>query len=541
MRVLFVLRSTEHLPYHASTVRSLCAHGHVVTLLFSQRWSETSPSDAVNTCLGNVYDLRPGWTLSREGAWRGPVFSLRELRSYVSYVRRKGQSDYYRRRWQRYLPGLMSHSVDLPGASFIIGQRPTEAVLRRFEELVPPDRRITASLRETRPDVLVASPVNMRFSEEVEYVKAAKALGIPTVIPVYSWDNLTTKGLFHALPDVVLAWNPVQVDETIVVHDVPRDSIVVTGAPFFDKWFDSERVATDRSKFCERAGIAAGSPVVVYLGSSGNIARNESWVVSDIVRVLRSHHDEAMRGMRVVVRPHPANARNYAGVGGEGVRVWPANGALPRSAGSIAEFSDTLRLSVAAIGVNTTAMIDAVVVDKACIAMIRDEYGATQVRAERFRKLLEAGAVEEVRTGGGAWVWLSRSWVVGIGGGQCAGSSYSSSCDRGECSGMRGKWLRARSSWRRPGGVGERSTLRLTGERHETGSACAGDGGGVRDGRSTSGWAGSRGRGWSPWAIGRPGSSVDYGLGDGWGAVNGAEGIEGGRGSSGVDDLLGVS
>lgn len=49
---------------------------------------------------------------------------------------------------------------------------------------------------------MVLSPVNMRFSEELDYLKAARELGIPTHLAVYSWDNLSTQGLIHMTPDM---------------------------------------------------------------------------------------------------------------------------------------------------------------------------------------------------------------------------------------------------------------------------------------------------------------------------------------------------
>jgi hypothetical protein len=57
-------------------------------------------------------------------------------------------------------------------------------------------------LEAYRPDVVVASPFIFPASKELEYIKAAKALSIPTVGAVLSWDNLTSKGTFHVIPDV---------------------------------------------------------------------------------------------------------------------------------------------------------------------------------------------------------------------------------------------------------------------------------------------------------------------------------------------------
>jgi len=48
-------------------------------------------------------------------------------------------------------------------------------ILRRIERLIPPDRAITRFLQAERPEVVVASPFIFVLSQEVEYVKAARA------------------------------------------------------------------------------------------------------------------------------------------------------------------------------------------------------------------------------------------------------------------------------------------------------------------------------------------------------------------------------
>ena len=62
-------------------------------------------------------------------------------------------------------------------------------------------------IEEIAPDVVVVSPMVHFFTPELEYVKAAKAAGIPSVLAVASWDNLTNKGKMKVMPDVVAVWN----------------------------------------------------------------------------------------------------------------------------------------------------------------------------------------------------------------------------------------------------------------------------------------------------------------------------------------------
>jgi hypothetical protein len=58
------------------------------------------------------------------------------------------------------------------------------------------------------PDVMLVSPtIWPKDPVEADYLHAGRALGIPTIGYVNSWDNLTSKGTVHVLPDVYIVWN----------------------------------------------------------------------------------------------------------------------------------------------------------------------------------------------------------------------------------------------------------------------------------------------------------------------------------------------
>src|SRR5205085_8271406 len=103
----------------------------------------------------------------------------------------------------------------------------TLARLRRLEDAIPPSRRITRFFAEQRPDAVLASPVIEFASSQVEYLKAARALGIRTGICVASWDNLTGKGLLRFVPDRVFVWNDIQRGELESMHGISPDRVVL--------------------------------------------------------------------------------------------------------------------------------------------------------------------------------------------------------------------------------------------------------------------------------------------------------------------------
>lgn len=395
MKILYVLRSTAHFSYHESIVRALCNNGHSLHLLFDQGWSNNAkPLDSVLQRLGRNHRLSAGWAIRRSDRWRGPLFAIREISSYTSYLSRTDQSAYYTERWRGYLPNSLRGATRLPLVRWTLTQPFIQKRLRAFESFAPPDAAIVQLLKESRPDVVIASPINMRFSEEVEYIKAAQALSIPTVVPVLSWDNLTTKGLIHVAPDLTLVWNHQQWLEATQIHHLPPEKVAICGSPFFDKWLTAERLGLPRETFCRRAGLDSNRPFVLYLGSSANIARDETWLIKELSSCLRQHSNVDLRATTILVRPHPANARIYEPMIDENVRVWPREGALPDSDESLQDFYNSLHHSTATVGINTTGMVDAVIVDKPCLTLMADHYRATQAQATHFQYLLQADVLE---------------------------------------------------------------------------------------------------------------------------------------------------
>lgn len=399
MNILFVSRSKAHFIYYESILAAILTQGHQVKLLFDKKWSEKVTDTALQSFLKAHDNIITGETLRRSGWLRQPVLLMRELRSYLDYLQRSGQSPFYAERWRKYLPGWLITLVHVPLLANFFQSPLCLSLLANAENLLPADVGIVNSLKVFQPDLVIVSPGNMRFSEEIEYVKVARSLRIPSFIPVLSWDNLTTKGLFQVLPDWIMAWNEAQKCEAVSVHRANPERVLVTGAPFFDKWFNEPALLMEREAFCRKIGISPERPYLAYLGSSKNIARDETWLVRTILEQLQSHPDEHVRNVQLVVRPHPANAeiyRNLADI--PDIAVWPIIGSLPEDAETTGMLYNTMHHSVAAVGLNTSAMIDAILLNKPCFAMLSEQYSQTQVQAMHFQHLLSArvlGLVKE--------------------------------------------------------------------------------------------------------------------------------------------------
>jgi hypothetical protein len=400
MKILFVGRSIAHFSYYETIIRSLVEKGHRVHLLYDKKWSRKWSDSVIKKFVREHNAVSWTWALRRKGYTRNLIFAIRELLSYISYLHRHGQSDYYLKRWQGYLPKSFrpGEFLDQTIVHYFLKLNIVNWLLKMFEYMVPADVKIKKSLKKIAPDVVIVTPVNMRYSEDIEYLKAAKSLKIPTVLPVLSWDNLTTKGLIHIQPDRVFVWNDVQKIEAMSIHNIPEHRIEITGSPFFDKWFSNNNCHRTRDEFCRQVGLIPKYPFFLYLGSSANIVKDETYLIKKIFDSLKQHPDANLRNAGIIVRPHPANYKQYAYLDYDSLIVLPKKGALPEDDASKLDFLESLKYCSLTIGVNTSGMLDAIINKKPCIAIRRDELSKTQVMTSHFKALMKTNVLSVAET-----------------------------------------------------------------------------------------------------------------------------------------------
>ncbi len=263
------------------------------------------------------------------------------------------------------------------------------SVARRVLEGIPRSREVRRYIEAQAPDLVVITPLVEIGSPQLEYLRCAKAAGLPTCLMVASWDHLTTKGLIHELPDTVTVWNSTQRREAIELHGVPAERIVVTGAVAYDHWFDWQPTRS-REQFCASVGLDAERPFVLYLGSSGFIAPAEGAFIADWIRGLRAVQGAGLEDVQILVRPHPQNAtaREHGVHELPGVAVYPLEGANPTSLELRNDYFDSLHHCAAAIGINSSSMIEAAIVGRPVHTLLAPQYWKTQRGSLHFRYLL---------------------------------------------------------------------------------------------------------------------------------------------------------
>lgn len=403
-RILFFLYHAGYLRHYAEALRLLALDGHVVHLSFTaiekdsgdRRLAEALAREHPTISFGEAPQR------SRRDRWRIVAVLVRAFTDLARYTH-PGYSDAtaLRQRMAAKIKrtiadvgdpmsrGVVTRLVDV--VAFRLGPRGGRRALRvlaRAERAIPPSRPITAEIAEFAPDVVLVTPLVDFASSQVDFLKSANSLGIPTVACIASWDNLTNKGLLRFTPDRVLVWNEVQRRELSEHHGIEAERAVVVGAAKFDPWFERRPTRT-REELATAAGVPAQPPFVLYVCSSYFIAPDEVAFVRRWIHALRDSEHAELRELGVVVRPHPQNAEQWRDVELEdGAVIWPPAGAQPDDEDSRADFFDSIYHSAAVVGVNTSAMIDAAIVGRNVLTLLDPAFDSTQRGTLHFSYLL---------------------------------------------------------------------------------------------------------------------------------------------------------
>jgi hypothetical protein len=392
-----------YLRQYSTLGRELAARGHEVHVAF-QRAKGKLPADAAGAL--DVPGLTHGFAPERSprDGWRSVAWLVRALADLARYAHpRYERAPELRSRMAEKIVRHLTRSGEFDPVTKSLGlgvvQRlnagPDAAysqrvirIARRLEDAIPTSAAVDRFIRERAPDVVLATPVVNRASPQIELLKSARRLGIPSATLVASWDNLTNKGLLKWVPERVFVWNEIQRREAVELHGMPDERVVATGAQLFDQWFE-RRPSSSGAEFAASVGLDPARPHVLYTCSNPAMTDTpESSFVLAWLDALRA--DERLRALGVLVRPHPNDEGEWAKVDlgqYENVAVWPRGGVHTVTDEARTGFFDSLAHSAAVVGINTTAMIEAAIVGKSVLTVIAP--GFAQENTLHFDYLLE--------------------------------------------------------------------------------------------------------------------------------------------------------
>jgi hypothetical protein len=255
------------------------------------------------------------------------------------------------------------------------------STMRDLERLLPPPAGLAEAVELLQPDVVLLLTRCEVGGFEPDAIKVARKLGVPSILMVRGWDNLTGKAVLNEHPDRIIVWNEAQVREAVELHGIPRERVVTAGASNFDRFF--EALPANGGAPSHRS--ANRRPTVLYLGSC-KVARNEPALFTQWLEAVRSAADPALREAQVVVRPHPGERKPW--------RIWePPDD--PLLSVQTTEKIKSLRLATllreadVVVALSSTAEIEAAIIGCPVVTFRAGAQAPAQEGQQHFYYLLE--------------------------------------------------------------------------------------------------------------------------------------------------------
>ena len=301
-KFLFVGRATNQWPYHSSLLLNLVKSGVEMDAIYCPRWSVK----------GAVFIDNKQLELSNDGIKfrvakilkeprNSALYSFRELISACSFWCENDQPRFYFERWLAYSGKFGAMPTVL---LWLISKSFSLKFLRVIERTWSQQNinNVKFKIDLAKYDCVFVQHQTMRFSLDNDVVLKAQMLGVPVVGINYSWDSLFNKGIIHSKPDRFYCWNDAQRNCLIERHKLDRDSIVVAGSVFLDRWSRPSKL--DWSDRCRN--------LIIYGGSSQNIVEDETENVLAVEKIVNELNTTRSEKLKLVFRPHPATNAFYS-------------------------------------------------------------------------------------------------------------------------------------------------------------------------------------------------------------------------------------
>lgn len=390
MRILFEMYHPGFLRNFEGPVRGLADRGHELVFAFERpaRLGEERLVAELCQTYPNIKTRQLG--KEPKTAWRNVANAVRSAGDYLRYMdRRYAGASALRERAAKKAPAWAERLGKLPLLRTRAGLAAALATFRAAEAALPVSEETAALIDEVKPDLVIVTPLVGLGSAQADVIKAARARGIPSVLGVASWDNLTNKGVIRAFPDRVLVWNDAQRDEASSLHDIPPERVLVCGAWSYDHWF-TWQPACSREEFMQKVGLDPPRDYLLYVCSSPFIAPVETGFVRRWALALRSSRHQSLRDIGLLIRPHPQNAEQWRAEDLSDISnavVWPRAGANPIDANSRNDYFHSLLFSRGIVGINTSALIEAGIIGRPVFTITDPEFAATQEGTLHFHHL----------------------------------------------------------------------------------------------------------------------------------------------------------
>lgn len=170
-------------------------------------------------------------------------------------------------------------------------------------------RDLREIIEKENADLIICSTPGQKLLD-IPVLIASKDLRIPSFCPVYSWDNLTSKGNIVFKPTYLAVWNDIMVKEAVTLHSYDADNVFKLGSPTFEGYFEADDLI-EKSKFI--AQIFVSEQIDRYLLVTTVPARFYGDAHIDLVYDIIERLEQLnYSNFGVLLRVHPMDHTDYS-------------------------------------------------------------------------------------------------------------------------------------------------------------------------------------------------------------------------------------
>ena len=389
MRIVFSVLHFGFVKYYESVLAQLAQRGHEIHVIADEP-ERLGGQQLVERLASAHPGLSWGWAPQHDTkGWYSLALKIRYAMDLVRFhSRRYRDFPKLRIRAEDRAPRLVLWLLKVPLVNTVAGRQILMRWMVNLERALPRNKEMDSFLSEQHPEVLLLGSLLATRSQQVDHLRSAKALRIPTGVCVSSWDRLSSKSLIRETPERLFLWNEMQLEEATSMHGVSKDRVVITGAQCYDQWFERSP-SRSREEFCARFGLDPSMPVLLYVCSALTPSPHEPAFVREWIETLRSSGDALLRECSILVRPHPEKLNEWKDVSLEDFAKVSFYGSNPIDESAKADYFDSLYHADAVVGVVTTSFLEAAIVGTPVLTFLEPRFRVHQQGMLHFRYLIE--------------------------------------------------------------------------------------------------------------------------------------------------------
>ena len=193
---------------------------------------------------------------------------------------------------------------------FILTNSHEKSVEKLFVKIAKYERKTTyykqslETLEKEKPNFLLCT--NQRPILAVAPMLAAKDLGIPTAVFIFSWDNLP-KGMLVVEADFYFVWSEHMKNELLYYYPhIKQSQIRVTGSPQFELHFDDINI-DNKEIFFSKHNLDISKNYILFSGDDVTTSPYDHFYLEDLAKIVREKNMNYDFKLGIIYRKCPVD------------------------------------------------------------------------------------------------------------------------------------------------------------------------------------------------------------------------------------------